>query len=32
LLRRPKNEKRYQIVRRFEFECLPVTTAQGVLF
>jgi 2'-5' RNA ligase len=32
LLRRPKKEKRYQIVRRFEFECLPVTTAQGVLF
>lgn len=32
LLRRLKNEKRYQIVRRFEFECLPVTTAQGVLF
>lgn len=32
LLRRPANEKRYQIVRRFEFECLPVSTAQGVLF
>ncbi|MBK6634302.1 MAG: 2'-5' RNA ligase family protein [Chitinophagaceae bacterium] len=32
LLRRPKMKKRYQIVRRFEFECLPVTTAQGVLF
>lgn len=32
LLRRPKNEKRYQIVKRFEFECLPVSTAQGVLF
>ncbi|MFZ1785105.1 MAG: 2'-5' RNA ligase family protein [Ferruginibacter sp.] len=32
LLRRAKNEKRYQIVRRFEFQCLPVSTAQGVLF
>lgn len=32
LLRRPKNEKRYQIVKRFEFECLPVSIAQGVLF
>ncbi len=32
LLCRPKNEKRYQIVRRFEFQCLPVSTAQGVLF
>jgi hypothetical protein len=32
LLRRAKNEKRYQIVRRFEFECLPVSAAQGVLF
>jgi 2'-5' RNA ligase len=32
LLRRPVQEKRYQIVKRFEFACLPVTTAQGVLF
>jgi len=32
LLRRPAHEKRYQIVKRFEFACLPVTTAQGVLF
>ena len=32
LLCRTKNEKRYQIVKRFEFECLPVSTAQGVLF
>ena len=32
LLRRPATEKQYQIVRRFEFACLPVTTAQGFLF
>ena len=32
LLKRAKNEKRYQVVKRFEFQCLPVSTAQGVLF
>ena len=32
LLKRDKNEKRYQVVKRFNFECLPVSTAQGVLF
>lgn len=32
LLRKAENEKKYQIVKRFSFECLPVTTAQGVLF
>lgn len=32
LLHRAENEKRYQIVKRFSFECLPVSTAQGVLF
>ncbi len=32
LLRRATNEKHYQIVRRFEFQCLPVNAAQGVLF
>ncbi len=32
LLRRATNERRYQIVKRFEFQCLPVNAAQGVLF
>lgn len=32
LLKRCKNEKKYQIVKRFEFQCLPVSAAQGVLF
>jgi hypothetical protein len=32
LLKRAKNEKRYQVVKRFDFECIPVATAQGVLF
>ncbi len=32
LLRRAKNEKRYEVVRRFEFEYLPVNTTQGSLF
>ncbi len=32
LLRRAKQEKRYQVVRRFEFQYLPVSIAQGVLF
>lgn len=32
LLKRAKNEKRYQIVRRFEFQCLPISMVQGILF
>ncbi len=32
MLKRGKNEKRYQVVKRFGFECLPVSTAQGSLF
>ena len=32
LLKRARNEKRYQVVKRFEFECIPVSAAQGVLF
>lgn len=32
LLKRRAGEKRYQIVRRFEFECLPAPAAQGSLF
>lgn len=32
LLRRASGEKRYEVLRRFEFQCLPVSTAQGVLF
>jgi len=32
LLRRPLNEMRYQIVQRFEFKNLPVSTVQGDLF
>lgn len=32
LLRKSKNEKRYEIVRRFEFEYLPVNAEQGNLF
>lgn len=32
LLRRARHEKRYQVIRRFNFECIPVSTAQGVLF
>lgn len=32
LLRRAKNEKQYRIIRRFEFQCLPVAVSQGVLF
>ena len=32
LLKRPKNEKRYEVVRRFGFECIPVYASQGVLF
>lgn len=32
LLRRPLNEIKYQIVQRFEFKNLPVSTVQGDLF
>jgi 2'-5' RNA ligase len=32
LLKRPVGELKYQIVRRFEFQNLPVTTKQGELF
>ncbi|MEO6329313.1 MAG: 2'-5' RNA ligase family protein [Ginsengibacter sp.] len=32
LLKRPVDEKKYQVVQRFEFQNLPVTTKQGELF
>lgn len=32
LLKRPKNEKKYQVVKRFQFQCIPVSQGQGVLF
>lgn len=32
LLKRPHGEKRYEIVKRFEFQNLPVSTKQGELF
>jgi 2'-5' RNA ligase len=32
LLKRPAGEKGYQVVKRFEFQNLPVTTKQGALF
>jgi 2'-5' RNA ligase len=32
LLRRPINEMKYQIVQRFEFKNMPVSTVQGDLF
>ncbi len=32
MLKRAEGEKRFQIVKRFEFQCLPISTAQGVLF
>lgn len=32
LLKRPLEEKKYQVVQRFEFQNLPVTTRQGELF
>ena len=32
LLKRPLDEKKYQVVQRFEFQNLPVTTRQGDLF
>lgn len=31
-LKRPVGEKKYQVVQRFEFQNLPVTTKQGQLF
>ncbi len=32
LLRRPEGELKYQLLRRFEFQNMPVTTKQGELF
>ncbi len=32
LLKRSKHEKKYQVVKRFEFECIPAATGQGLLF
>ena len=32
LLKRPVGEVKYQVVQRFEFQNLPVTTVQGELF
>lgn len=32
LLKRPVDEKKYQIVQRLEFQNLPVATKQGILF
>ncbi len=32
LLKRAKDEKRYQVLRRFEFECMPAGISQGMLF
>lgn len=32
LLKRPIGEKQYQVAQRFEFQNLPVTTKQGMLF
>jgi len=32
LLKRPLDEKKHQVVQRFEFQNLPVTTKQGELF
>ncbi|HET9745836.1 MAG TPA: 2'-5' RNA ligase family protein [Chitinophagaceae bacterium] len=32
LLKRPLDEKKYQVVQRFEFQNLPVNTRQGELF
>lgn len=32
MLKRAEGEKRFQIVKRFEFQCLPISTTQGVLF
>lgn len=32
LLKRAKDEKRYQVLRRFDFECMPAGISQGMLF
>lgn len=32
LIKRSKHEKKYEVVNRFGFQCLPVRSAQGVLF
>ncbi len=32
LLRRPLNDKKFEIIQRFEFENMPVSTKQGELF
>ncbi|MEP7163396.1 MAG: hypothetical protein ABI741_01815 [Ferruginibacter sp.] len=32
LVKRGRDEKKYQVVKRFEFQCLPVVNGQGVLF
>lgn len=32
LLKRRKNDKKFEVLRRFNFECIPVSIAQGVLF
>jgi len=32
LLKRPLDEKKYEVIQRFEFQNLPVTTKQGELF
>ncbi len=32
LLKKARNEKSYQVVKRFEFKCIPISAAQGVLF
>lgn len=32
LLKRAKNEKRYQLVRKFDFQCVPESKLQGMLF
>lgn len=32
LLKRPQHEKKYQVVKRFQFEGIPVSVGQGVLF
>ena len=32
LLKRREQEKKYSIAKRFQFECIPVKSAQGILF
>ena len=32
LIKRLKEEKKYTVVKRFEFACLPVSNGQGSLF